>query len=123
MIPSIDERRSARLNLASRTFRARLDRTRFFHSSLFSDAAWDILLGLYVFRAAGKNLGASDLCRITCETSLTTSLRLQRRLVDLGLIRRTEDPCDGRRLIVELTDEGITKLEDYLDHEMLATTV
>lgn len=119
----MDERQSARLNLASRTFRARLDRTRFFHSSLFSVAAWDILLGLYLYRAAGKSLGASDLSRINTVASLTTSLRLQGRLVDLGLIRRTDDPCDGRRLIVELTDEGIAKLEDYLDHQILDTAV
>lgn len=83
---------------------------------MFGEAGWDTLLAVYVFAAAGRTLSAGELSNATTETSLTSALRLQRRLVDVGLIRRIAHPTDRRRLLVELTDDGRSVLEEYLDH-------
>ena len=110
------EREIARISLAARIYRARLDRVQFFQSATFGDSGWDALLAIYVFGAAGRTLSAGELAAATSDTSLTSSLRMQRRFVDLGLIRRVKHPTDGRRVLLELTDEGRKKLEGYLDH-------
>lgn len=110
------ERGAARVALACKIYQSRLDRALFFRVSIFGDAGWDALLAIYVFAAAGRTLSAGELCTATSETSATTALRMQRRLVDLGLVRRIGSDADRRRVLVELTLEGRQMLEDYLDH-------
>jgi DNA-binding MarR family transcriptional regulator len=112
------ERRQARLALACNIYQARLERALFFRGTIFSDIAWDTLLAIYVFGAAGRTLSAGELAGAVVESSMTSALRMQRRLVDLGLIKRVEDPDDKRRVLIELTEEGLTVLEDYLDHAL-----
>jgi DNA-binding MarR family transcriptional regulator len=112
------ERRNARLSLACNIYQARLDRALFFRGTIFSDIAWDTLLAVYVFGAAGRTLSAGELARAVVESSTTSALRMQRRLVDLALIRRVIDPDDKRRVLIELTEEGSKVLEDYLDHAL-----
>lgn len=116
MNPPSAERRARRIALAAKIFQSRLDRALFFRCALFSDAAWDALLAIYVFGAAGRTLSAGELCRATAETSPTSALRMQRRLCDLGMVRRAEYPNDRRRILVELTDQGLRSFEEYLDH-------
>lgn len=82
---------------------------------MFGEGGWDALLAVYVFGAAGRTLSAGELCRATTETSMTSALRLQRRLVDLGFLRRVDDPADRRRVLVELTPDGLRILEEYID--------
>ena len=110
------ERRAARIALACKIYQSRIDRAQFFRSSLFGDAGWDALLAIYVFAASGKTLSAGELCNATSEISATTALRMQRRLVDLGLAHRVSDPADRRRVLIEMTDEGVRSLEAYLDY-------
>jgi len=114
--PPTAERQSARVALACRIYQARLDRARFFRCSVFGEAGWDTLLAIYVFAAAGRTLSAGELSNATTETSLTSALRLQRRLADVGLVHRIPHPSDRRRVLVELTPHGLNVLEDYLDH-------
>ena len=114
--PPSAERRAARIALACRIYQARLDRARFFRCCVFGEAGWDTLLAIYVFAAAGRTLSAGELVNGATETSPTSALRLQRRLVDVGLVRRAPHPTDRRRLLVELTPEGLNMLEEYLDH-------
>lgn len=113
------ERRAARVLLAAKIYRARLERSQFFCPATFGDSGWDQLLAIYVFGASGRALSAGELCLATSESSQTTSLRIQRRYVDLGLIRRVKHPSDKRCMLIELTEQGREKLESYLDH-MLA---
>ena len=116
MTPPAAESRALRIALAAKIYQSRLDRALFFRCALFSDAAWDALLAIYVFGAAGRTLSAGELCRATSETSMTSALRMQRRLCDLGMVQRAEHPNDRRRILVELTAEGLRSLEEYLDH-------
>jgi len=110
------ERRGARVALACKIYQSRLDRTLFFRHSIFGDAGWDTLLAVYVFASSGRTLSAGELCSATTETSATSALRMQRRLVDLGLVRRVEHRTDRRRILIELTEYGQRLLEKYLDH-------
>ena len=110
------ERRAARVLLAAKIYCARIERSQFFCPATFGDSGWDQLLAIYVFGAAGRTLSAGELCLATTETSVTTSLRIQRRYVDLGLIRRVKHPSDKRCVLIELTEQGREKLEGYLDH-------
>ena len=41
--------------------------------------------------------------------------RQTQHLVDLGLVRRTPDPADGRAVLVSVTDEGVARLERVRD--------
>jgi DNA-binding MarR family transcriptional regulator len=110
------ERSAARKALAARLYRARVDRSLYFQPAIFGDSGWDTLLAIYVFGAAGRTLSAGELCRAMTATSATSALRVQRRFVDLKLIRRVPHPTDQRRILIELTPEGRAMLEDYLDH-------
>lgn len=114
--PPSAERRAARISLASRIYKARVDRALFFRAALFGEGGWDALLAIYVFGATGRTLTAGQLCNATSETSLTTALRLQRRLTDVGVIQRIPDATDRRRVLIELTPAGLQMLENYLDH-------
>jgi DNA-binding MarR family transcriptional regulator len=40
--------------------------------------------------------------------------RAQKRLVDLNMIKATDDPTDGRRLILALTPTGVKRCADIL---------
>lgn len=116
MSEPLARQRLARTELACRIYQARLDRTRFFEWQLFSDSAWDTLLAIYVFAASGRTLSASELADAACDSSATSALRMQRRLVDIGLVRRIAHQSDRRRVLIELTNAGETRLEAYLDH-------
>lgn len=111
------ERRVAMVALACKIYQARLERRQFFEYPIFNDAGWDTLLAVYVFDAAGRTLSASQLC-CAVDASATSSLRMQRRLVDVGLLQRLNDPLDGRRVLIELTTEGRQRLENYLSHTL-----
>lgn len=65
---------------------------------------WDILAAL---RRAGPpfRLSPTELYGAVMRTSGAVTNRL-RRLEHAGLVRRRDDPGDGRGLLVELTDEG-----------------
>jgi DNA-binding MarR family transcriptional regulator len=105
----------ARVAAACKIYKARLDRARFFRLSLFGEGAWDTLLAIYVFAAAGRTLGATDLC-VLSDSSVSSGIRTQQRLVDVGLLRRARHATDRRKLVIQLTEEGARRLEAYLDY-------
>ena len=109
-------RYAARVMLAQRLYKARVDRRLFFREALFGEAGWDSLLALYLSDASGITLTARQLRRASGEVALSSALRLQRRLADIGVARRFADPGDRRRILIELTPAGRGKIEDYLDH-------
>lgn len=80
---------------------------------------WDVLASL---RRTGApyRLSPTELYRGLMRTSGAMSNRL-RRLEHAGLVRRLIDPADGRGVLVELTDEGRTRVDAaaaaHLDNE------
>ena len=79
---------------------------------LFADPAWDILLELYAAALAQRRLSTSELC-VRSAAPATTALRWIDKLERAGLLTRVEDRLDGRRLWVELSAEGHSRIVSY----------
>jgi hypothetical protein len=85
--------------------RARRMREQFLPADLFADPAWDMILDLMAARLAGQRVSVSSLC-IAAAVPPTTALRWIRQLTERGVFSRIDDPADGRRVFIELTDEA-----------------
>ena len=96
-----------------RVIAARTARRRFFNNDLFADPAWDILLDLYALRCEQHRTSVSKLC-IAAGVPATTALRWIDKLQKDGLIERTADPLDARRVWVMISDAGFEAMSDYL---------
>lgn len=92
---------------------ARLKRRRYFGDELFADPAWDILLELYALRCEQRRTSVSKLS-LGAAVPTTTALRWIEKLDQEGLVDREPDPCDARRIWVELSDRGFRAMESYL---------
>lgn len=86
----------------------------FGNPELFGEPAWDILLDLYISHAEGKPVSVSSAC-IGSAAPATTGLRWLGVLAEEGLIVRENDVQDNRRVLVQLTRNGITAMERYFD--------
>lgn len=73
-------------------------------SDIFGEAAWDMLLDLFVSHSENKRVSVSSLC-IASSVPATTALRHIRHLVDYGLIHREPDETDNRRVYLCLAKE------------------
>ena len=93
--------------------RARRLRDHFFKAELFADPAWDILLDLLAARLERSRVAVSSLC-IAAAVPPTTALRWIKLLTDRGLLIRSADPEDGRRVYVDLSDAAADALAAYL---------
>lgn len=83
--------------------RARRLREQYLPADLFADPAWDMILDLMAARLAGQRVSVSSLC-IAAAVPPTTALRWIRQLTERGVFLRIDDPADGRRVFIELTD-------------------
>lgn len=90
--------------------RARLDTL--FSKRLFADPAWDMLLELYASDLEQRRVTVGTLCG-TSRVPHTTALRWIGTLVRQGLIKRTADPFDGRRIYVSLSADASTKMDHW----------
>ncbi len=93
----------------SRYLKMRREREKLF-PKLFGDPAWDMLLLLYVYRAANVPLQVSAIGGLA-NVPGTTSLRYLDLMVEHRLITRNHDPKDARRVWLNLTP----KADDLLD--------
>ncbi len=85
--------------------RSRRLRERFLPEDLFADPAWDMMLDLFAARLAGEQVSVSSLC-IAAAVPPTTALRWIGQLTDRGLFQRVDDPADGRRAFIALSNEA-----------------
>ena len=106
--------------VAKRLFASRRRRERFFDSALFHDAAWDLLLDLYIAGAQGRNICVSNSCHAG-GVPPSTMLRSLEHLTAIGLVERHADPHDGHRVLVTLTDRSRTAMRDYLEAELASS--
>jgi DNA-binding MarR family transcriptional regulator len=93
--------------------RARRERDKYFGTRLFADPAWDMLLELFAAELSQRRVSVGSLAHAS-GTPMTTSLRWIDALVKAGLAERRQDPLDGRRIFVSLTDKGLRAMDDYL---------
>lgn len=92
--------------------RQRQMRARFFDGDLFADPAWDILLDLTAARLEHRRVSVTSLC-IASGATPTTALRWIDRMIDKGLLERTDDEIDRRRAFIALTDEALNAMAGY----------
>lgn len=83
--------------------RARRMRDQHLPADLFADPAWDMMLDLLAARLSGQRVSVSSLC-IAAAVPPTTALRWIRQLTDRAVFARIDDPADGRRVFIELTE-------------------
>lgn len=88
-------------------------RFRQFDTALSANPGWDMLLDLMSARLAGRQVPVSGAC-VAAGIPATTALRLVNGLVKAGFVRRRPDPKDGRRVLVDLTEEGRRRIEGFL---------
>lgn len=93
--------------------RSRERRAAFFSHQLFADPNWDILLDLMCGKLEDKFVPVSNACLAT-GLPFTTALRHVRRLVDLGMIHRWQDPKDKRRDLLALDAQTFESMKAYL---------
>jgi hypothetical protein len=94
--------------------RQRQARERFFPKGLFEDPCWDMLLDLMVNHLQGRRISVSSLC-IASGVAQTTALRRISDLHRRGLVRRSADDKDGRRVFIELTEAGLSAMRHYVE--------
>lgn len=93
--------------------KARALRRKFFDDQLFADPAWDILLELYALKCEFTRVSVSKLS-VSAHVPCTTALRWIDKLESEGLVERAADPLDGRRIWIDLSELGWTRMRNYL---------
>jgi DNA-binding MarR family transcriptional regulator len=94
--------------------KARRDREKYFSADLFADPAWDMLLELYATALGQRRISVSSLC-MGSGVPATTALRWITALEKRQLIIRRDDPLDGRRVFVELSQGGLNAMHAYFE--------
>jgi len=94
-------------------YKRRERRKKYFYSELFGEPAWDMLLELFVAKADGIRVSATSIC-IASQAPMTTALRWLEILGSRGLIVKQADMLDGRRTLIELSDDGFRIMQSHL---------
>lgn len=99
--------------LALEEYQERRRRSKYFDVDLFGEPAWDMLLDLFVAWAVERRLSVTALC-YGSGSSQTTALRWLGVLESKGLVGRSADKFDKRRVWVMLTKQGDLAVRSYL---------
>jgi len=88
-------------------------RNRFLPSSILRDYAWNMLVDLFVHDHHGKKVSVSSAC-ISSGGPPTTALRWLTALEKAGMITRSADLDDRRKVYVEITPRAREAIADWL---------
>lgn len=108
-----DMERAEVAEVAKSYLKSRRARERLFPAALFGEAAWDILLDLYVSRVEGRAVTVSD-ATVASGVAATTGLRWIGKLLEEELIVRFDDPHDKRRSFLEIRDDISQRVEQWI---------
>jgi CheY-like chemotaxis protein/DNA-binding MarR family transcriptional regulator len=89
-------------------------RSSIFGEAVMPEPAWEMLAELMRARLAGQHLSVTSLA-LSSKSPMTTALRRIEDLIQGGLAARTPDPADRRRTYVELTQEGMARMQLFLE--------
>jgi len=89
-------------------------RSSIFGEAVMPEPAWEMLAELMRARLAGQHLSATSLA-LSSKSPMTTALRRIEDLIQGGLAARMPDPADSRRTYVELTPEGMARMQLFLE--------
>jgi DNA-binding MarR family transcriptional regulator len=90
----------------------RRKRSQFLGGKLLGEPGWDIMLQLY---AADLDQQRMSITRLTRRSGIppTTVLRILGKLGAAGLVTRSEDPIDNRRVFVALSLAGVEAMDGF----------
>jgi CheY-like chemotaxis protein len=89
-------------------------RSSIFGEAVMPEPAWEMLAELMRARLAGQHLSVTSLA-LSSKSPMTTALRRIEDLIQGGLAARMPDPADRRRTYVELTPEGMARMQLFLE--------
>lgn len=98
---------------ARKELKARQLRAQYLPADMFAEGGWNILLDLFVSEVANANVSVTDAC-IAANVPTTTALRHLGLLIDRGLVRRSTDVRDVRRVYLSLSAEGRSSIRNAL---------
>jgi len=98
--------------VAQKMYSERTARNRFFPGMLFGEAAWDMLLDLYIAEKRNRLISITSAC-IASNVPPTTALRWITILEREGLVVRRADQRDGRRNFVQISERGYALMTAY----------
>jgi DNA-binding MarR family transcriptional regulator len=101
---------------AQTLFNQRRDRSRSFgdHAKIFQEAAWDILLELYLCHEDGRIPSTTGVA-YGAGVPITTALRSLKKFERSGLIDSWMDPADTRVRRIRMTPHAVNMMLRYLD--------
>ena len=102
------------VQLARRISQWRRKRDALFAPLSFADPEWDILLDLFAEAGFSRRVSMSSLC-IAASVPTTTAVRCINAMIEQGLLAKSRDASDARRVLIELTDESRAKMRLWLD--------
>jgi CheY-like chemotaxis protein/DNA-binding MarR family transcriptional regulator len=89
-------------------------RTSIFGEAVMPEPAWEMLAELMRAKLASQHLSVTSLA-LSSKSPMTTALRRIEDLIQGGLAARVPDPADRRRTYVELTSEGMARMQLFLE--------
>ena len=106
--------RKSRAELIRRMMAFRRKRDQLFAPLGNGDASWIMLLELYLAEMEDRRESISSLC-VASGAPSTTALRYIRSLTDAGLLVRSNDVHDRRRVFVGLSPDGLEHMHRLFD--------
>ncbi len=107
--PSLDDLQT----FAAQMMKDRQIRSKFFDAQILNGPAWNILIDLAAAGLQGRAVPTSSACAST-QAPFSTALRHVNQLVEAGLVKRTIDPGDKRRTLLELEPDALEQMTRYL---------
>ena len=101
------------IQLARRISNFRRKRDTLFGQLIFAEPEWDILLDLFAQSGFGRRVSMSSLC-IAAAVPTTTAVRCINAMVDQGVLTKSPDATDARRVLIDLTEESRQKMRTVL---------
>jgi CheY-like chemotaxis protein/DNA-binding MarR family transcriptional regulator len=89
-------------------------RSSIFGPAVMPEPAWEMLAELMRARLAGQRVSVTSLA-LASSSPMTTALRRIDDLIQCGLVVRVPDPGDRRRTHLELTQEGVMRMQVFLE--------
>ncbi|MGN6850650.1 MAG: MarR family transcriptional regulator [Sphingomicrobium sp.] len=120
--PSFVHGAAGSLQMVRSIIKARALRRQSFAADLFADPAWDMLLELYAIKCEGRRISISKLS-MAAGVPGTTALRWIDKLDAEGLVVRTEDPTDARRVWITISPSGLAAMDSYLQQIPLQQSI
>lgn len=107
------QERAILVERAHQAYVNRARRSRIFSSAMFGEAAWDMLLALYVTDQSGPRHTVTGLVNLAGVPSTTALRWLDFLETKEQLVTRKPTWTDGRVLLIELTDKARDLLDEY----------